>query len=80
MPACPCPIAACCSPATDLTLSGPSLQYNADADVMLMAAGDLLPDLYCPGQLRTNRDLAALRQLDGCRRCCSTPVDRNAAR
>ncbi len=43
------------SPATDLTLTGPSLQYNADADVMFSsAAGDLLPDLYCPGQLRTN--------------------------
>jgi acetyl esterase/lipase len=43
------------SPATDLTLSGPSLQYNAAADVMFSTgAGDLLPDLYCPGQLRTN--------------------------
>jgi acetyl esterase/lipase len=43
------------SPATDLTLTGPSLQYNAEADVMFStAAGDMLPDLYCPGQLRTN--------------------------
>jgi monoterpene epsilon-lactone hydrolase len=43
------------SPATDITFSGPSVQYNADADVMFtLGAGDLLPDLYCPGQLRTN--------------------------
>lgn len=43
------------SPATDLTFSGPSVQYNAAADVMFTsAAGDLLPDAYCPGQPCTN--------------------------
>jgi acetyl esterase/lipase len=43
------------SPSTDLTLSGPSAQYNAEADPMFATgAGDLLPDLYCPGQDRTN--------------------------
>jgi len=43
------------SPATDITFSGPSVQYNAEADVMFtLGAGDLLPDLYCPGQVRTN--------------------------
>jgi acetyl esterase/lipase len=39
------------SPSTDLTLSGPSLRYNADADPMFStAAVDLLPNQYCPGQ------------------------------
>jgi acetyl esterase/lipase len=43
------------SPATDITFSGPSVQYNAEADVMFtLGAGDLLPDLYAPGELRTN--------------------------
>jgi monoterpene epsilon-lactone hydrolase len=43
------------SPAMDLTFSGPSVQYNAEADVMFSAgAGDLLPDVYCPGHMRTN--------------------------
>lgn len=43
------------SPALDITFSGPSVQYNAEADVMFtLGAGDLLPDLYCPGQLLTN--------------------------
>jgi acetyl esterase/lipase len=47
--------AALLSPSTDLTLSGPSAQYNAEADPMFApGAGDLLPDLYCPGQDRTN--------------------------
>ena len=41
------------SPSTDLTMSGPSIRYNAEADPMFSdAAGDLLPGLYCPG---TNR-------------------------
>lgn len=39
------------SPSTDLTLSGPSAKYNADADPMFAAgAADLLPPLYCDGQ------------------------------
>jgi acetyl esterase/lipase len=43
------------SPSTDLTLSGPSAQYNADADPMFATqAGDLLPPLYCPDQDRSN--------------------------
>lgn len=42
------------SPATDLTLAGPSMRYNADADPMFSpGAGDLLPSLYCPGSDRT---------------------------
>jgi acetyl esterase/lipase len=43
------------SPSTDLTLSGPSIRYNADADPMFsLAAGDLLPDIYCPGHDRSH--------------------------
>jgi acetyl esterase/lipase len=43
------------SPSTDLTLSGPSVKYNADADPMFApAAGDLLPPIYCPGEDRAN--------------------------
>lgn len=43
------------SPVTDLTLSSPSVKYNADADVMFSTAtGDLLPPLYCPDQDRAN--------------------------
>lgn len=47
--------AALLSPSTDLTLSGPSARYNEQADPMFAhAAGELLPDLYCPGQDQTN--------------------------
>jgi len=43
------------SPSTDLTLSGPSAKYNADADPMFApAASDLLPPIYCPGEDRGN--------------------------
>jgi acetyl esterase/lipase len=57
MPAC----AALLSPSTDLTLSAPSAKYNAKADPMFApAAGDLLPDLYCPGQDRQNPLLSPL--------------------
>ena len=51
------PLPACAvllSPATDISMSGPSIRYNAKADPMFSAgAGDLLPDLYCPGLERT---------------------------
>jgi acetyl esterase/lipase len=47
--------AALLSPSTDLTGSGPSLKYNAEADPMFSpAAADLLPDIYCPGLDRSN--------------------------
>jgi acetyl esterase/lipase len=47
--------AALLSPSTDLTLSGPSIRYNAEADPMFApAAGELLPPLYCPGEDRAN--------------------------
>jgi acetyl esterase/lipase len=43
--------AALLSPSTDLTMSGPSVRYNAEADPLFStAAMDLLPDVYCPGQ------------------------------
>jgi monoterpene epsilon-lactone hydrolase len=43
------------SPATDIALTGPSVRYNALADPMFNpGAGDLLPDLYCPGIERTD--------------------------
>ena len=46
LPAC----AALLSPSTDLTMSGPSIEYNERADPMFAnAALTLLPDLYCPG-------------------------------
>jgi monoterpene epsilon-lactone hydrolase len=49
------------SPSTDLTLSGPSARYNAIADPMFSdAAGDLLPELYCPGQDRSEPLLSPL--------------------
>lgn len=49
------------SPATDLTVSGPSHRYNAAADPMFSpAALDLLPDVYCPGQDRRNPLLSPL--------------------
>ena len=51
------PLPACAvllSPATDISMSGPSIRYNAKADPMFSAgAGDLLPDLYGPGLERT---------------------------
>jgi epsilon-lactone hydrolase len=57
MPGC----AVALSPSTDLTLSGPSAKYNADADPMFAAgAADLLPPLYCPGQDRSNPLLSPL--------------------
>ena len=57
LPAC----AALLSPATDLTVSGPSQRYNAKADPMFSpAAVDLLPDVYCPGQDRRNPRLSPL--------------------
>lgn len=47
--------AAMLSPSTDLTLSGPSIRYNAEADPMFAPeAGELLPPLYCPGEDRAN--------------------------
>jgi epsilon-lactone hydrolase len=53
--------AALLSPATDLTLSGPSVRYNAAADPMFSsAAGELMPALYCPGQDRQNPLLSPL--------------------
>jgi acetyl esterase/lipase len=49
------------SPSTDLTLSGPSARYNALADPMFNAvSGDLLPDIYCPGQERSHPLLSPL--------------------
>jgi acetyl esterase/lipase len=49
------------SPATDLTVSGPSQRYNAEADPMFSpAAIDLLPDVYCPNQDRRNPLLSPL--------------------
>lgn len=53
--------AALLSPATDLTASGPSMRYNADADPMFSPiAIDLVPDQYCPGQDRRNPLLSPL--------------------
>lgn len=53
--------AALLSPSTDLTMSAPSAKYNAKADPMFApAAGDLLPDVYCPGQDRQNPLLSPL--------------------
>jgi len=53
--------AALLSPSTDLTASGPSMRYNAEADPMFApAAIDLLPDQYCPGQDRRNPLLSPL--------------------
>ena len=49
------------SPATDLTLSGPSVKYNAEADPMFgRGVGDLLPDTYCPGQDRAHPGISPL--------------------
>jgi acetyl esterase/lipase len=53
--------AALLSPYTDLTASGPSMRYNAEADpIFAPAAIDLLPDQYCPGQDRRNPLLSPL--------------------
>jgi monoterpene epsilon-lactone hydrolase len=49
------------SPSTDLTLSGASARYNAGADPLFSdAAGDLLPDIYCPGRDRADPLLSPL--------------------
>ena len=49
------------SPSTDLTLSGASTRYNAAADPMFSdQAGDLLPEIYCPGQARNQPLLSPL--------------------
>lgn len=57
MPTCAVPI----SPSTDLTFSGPSMQYNSEADVMFTpVAISLLPDIYCPGEDRANPKLSPL--------------------
>jgi acetyl esterase/lipase len=49
------------SPSTDLTLSGASARYNAAADPMFSdKAGDLLPEIYCPGQARNQPLLSPL--------------------
>jgi len=53
--------AALLSPTTDLTVSGASARYNAELDpIFSPAAGDLLPDVYCPGQDRHNPLLSPL--------------------
>lgn len=53
--------AALLSPATDLTLSGPSARYNAEADPMFSpAALELVPEAYCPGRDRHNPLLSPL--------------------
>lgn len=49
------------SPAADLTFSGPSVRYNADADPMFSSTSiDLLADKYCPGQDLRNPRLSPL--------------------
>ncbi len=49
------------SPSTDLTVSGASARYNAQADPMFSpAAIELLPDVYCPGEDRRNPLLSPL--------------------
>lgn len=41
------------SPSTDLTMTSPSLRYNEAADAMFNhATGEVLPELYCPAELR----------------------------
>ncbi len=43
------------SPSTDLTMSGPSVQYNAAVDPLFApGAADLVPPLYCPDHDRGN--------------------------
>ena len=49
------------SPSTDLTTSGPSWNYNAEADPMFSpGARDLLRPIYCPGQDMTDPLLSPL--------------------
>jgi acetyl esterase/lipase len=49
------------SPATDLTMSGPSMRYNADADVMFsLPAAEVLPALYCAPELRADPHVSPL--------------------
>ncbi len=49
------------SPSTDLTTSGPSWNYNAEADPMFSPdARDLLRPIYCPDQDMTNPLLSPL--------------------
>lgn len=53
--------AALLSPSTDMTASGPSMRYNAEADPMFSpVALELVPDQYCPGQDRRNPLLSPL--------------------
>ncbi len=58
------PLPACAvllSPSTDLTMSGPSIEYNERADPMFAkAAMCLVPDLYCPGVTRSHPWLSPL--------------------
>jgi acetyl esterase/lipase len=57
LPAC----AALLSPSTDLTMSGPSIEYNERADPMFSRhAVELLPDLYCRGVPRSHPWLSPL--------------------
>jgi acetyl esterase/lipase len=49
------------SPSTDITLTGPSWQYNSKADpIFSLEAGPLLADIYCPGQDHGNPQLSPL--------------------
>ncbi len=49
------------SPSTDVTFSGASFRYNAKVDPLFNdGAGDLLPDIYCPGQDRADPLLSPL--------------------
>jgi acetyl esterase/lipase len=49
------------SPSTDLTVSGASARYNAEADPMFSpAAIEQLPAIYCPGEDRHNPLLSPL--------------------
>ncbi len=49
------------SPSTDLTASGPSWNYNSEADPMFSpASGDLLRPIYCPDLDTTNPLLSPL--------------------
>jgi acetyl esterase/lipase len=53
--------AALLSPSTDITLTGPSWQYNSKVDPMFsLGAGPLLADIYCPGQDHGNPQLSPL--------------------
>jgi epsilon-lactone hydrolase len=57
MPCCAIPI----SPSTDMTMSGPSGQYNAVADPMFsLAAAEIFPNIYCPGEDPTNPMISPL--------------------